>query len=214
MNKLMIILLSAAMLAGCSTQLPKQRSVACPSFGEDRETKESQRLIIYNASITLEVKNPDSTNNHLADIAMKYGGYVQTLGNKKSIIRVKTDKLNFALTDISEMGKVKSKSVSGDDVTDQYTDFQIRLVNANRARDRYLELLAKAENVEAALKVEKELERLNGEIDQLEGRMKRLKHLSDYSTITITINERVKPGILGYIGIALYKSVKWLIVRN
>lgn len=119
-----------------------------------------------------------------------------------------------AVTDITILGKTKSKTISGDDVTEQYTDFQIRLDNAYKARDRYLELLAKAENVEAALKVEKELERLNGEIDSLEGKLKRFKHLSAYSTITVYMEEKVKPGILGYIGIGLYQAVKWLIIRN
>jgi hypothetical protein len=88
------------------------------------------------------------------------------------------------------------------------------LDNASNARKRYLELLAKAETVEAALKVEKELERLNGEIDSLEGKINQLKHLSEYSTITVYLEEKVKPGILGYVGIGLYESVKWIFVRN
>ena len=90
---------------------------------------------------------------------------------------------------------------------------KIRLDNATKARETYLALLKKAENVESALKVEKELERLNGEIDILEGKMQKLSHLSQYSTITINIKSKPKPGILGYIGIGIYKSVRWLFVR-
>lgn len=180
----------------------------------DLENAAQPRIVIYNASLNLVVKTPDSTNVLLTEIAKKYEGYVQTLGSKKSVIRVKADNLHEALADISGLGKVKSKTVSGEDVTDQYTDYKIRLENAYNARKRYLELLEKAENVEAALKVEKELERLNGEIDSMEGRLKMLEHLASYSTITIYMEEKVKPGILGYIGIGIYKSIKWLIVRN
>jgi hypothetical protein len=77
-----------------------------------------------------------------------------------------------------------------------------------------LELLAKAENVEAALKVEKELERLNSTIDLLKGKMNRINHLAEFSTITINLKEKKKPGIIGYVGIGIYRSVKWLFVRN
>jgi hypothetical protein len=112
------------------------------------------------------------------------------------------------------LGKVQSQSVSGQDVTDQYRDYQIRLENAEKSRDRYLELLAKAENVEAALQVERELERLNETIDLLKGRMNRMDHLEAFSTITVQIKERKKPGVLGYVGLGVYHAFKWLFVRN
>ena len=44
-------------------------------------------------------------------------------------------------------------------------DLEIRLENAEKARNRYLELLDKAETVGEVLSVEKELERLNEKID-------------------------------------------------
>jgi hypothetical protein len=83
-----------------------------------------------------------------------------------------------------------------------------------KARERYLELLEKAENVQAALMVEKELERLNGEIDMLKGKINRLEHITEYSSITVYIKEKVKPGIIGYVFVGLYKGDKWLFVRN
>jgi cell division protein ZapA (FtsZ GTPase activity inhibitor) len=185
----------------------------------DREAKSAKdnisgRMVIYNAALSITVTLPDSTNARLTDIANKYDGYVVTIGNHKSTIRVKSNQLKLAVDDISKLGKITYKRISGEDVTDRYVDFQIRLENAKKARERYLELLEKAENVEAALKVEKELERLNGEIDSLEGRLKQLMHLSDYSTITISIEEKRKLGVLGYIGVGLYKGVRWLFVRN
>ncbi len=229
MEKIIFVVLLAVLLASCTASKINNSNASSPNQETIRqsenlllskektfeeESKEQERIVIYNSYITLEVKNPDSNNIRLAEIAKKYDGYVQTLGNRVSIIRVKSDKLYEAIDDIAETGKIKSKTISGDDVTEHYTDIQIRLENAHNARKRYLELLEKAENVEAALKVEKELERLNGEIDSFEGKLKRLKHLSDYSTITINMEEKVKPGILGYIGLGIYKSIKWLFVRN
>lgn len=176
--------------------------------------EEIQKKIIYSANIELVIKNPDTVNNHIKDIAKKYEGYVSKIGTSYTKIRVKSNHLQAAIKDISALGKVRSKSLSGEDVTDSYLDFQIRLENAEKARKRYLELLSKAENVEAALLVEKELERLNTTIDMLKGKMNRIDHLAAYSTITIDLEEKVKIGIVGYVFYGLYHGVKWLFVRN
>ncbi len=180
---------------------------------DSSETVE-ERVIIYNADLRLNVKQPDSMNVKLTGIAKKYEGYALTLGNTKAEIRVKADYLDKAINDISQLGKLKYKLVSGEDVTIEFMNYQIRLENAYQARDRYLELLARAEDVKSALEVEKELERLNGEIDLIEGNLNRLVHLAAYSTISIYFEEKVKPGILGYVFIGLYNGVKWFFVRN
>jgi hypothetical protein len=48
----------------------------------------------------------------------------------------------------------------------------------------------------------------------MKGQMNRIDHLSTYSTITVYLKEKKKPGVIGYIGIGVYKAVKWLFVRN
>jgi len=170
--------------------------------------------IIYTAYLTLTVKEIDTTNSSIESIAEKYKGYVSTLGSSKSIIRVESQFLKAAITDIEALGKIDYKNISGRDVTENYMDTKIRLENAEKARIRYLELLAKAEDVKAVLLVERELERLNGLIDTCKGRLNNMDHLSQYSTITINLKKKKKPGVLGYIGIGVYKSVKWLFVRG
>jgi len=178
------------------------------------EKSDVTKKVIYNSSIHLTVKTPDTTNVRIAEIAKKYNGYVQQSGTSSSVIRVEAKLLQEAMNDIALLGKVTKKNSSGQDVTDQYADFAIRLDNAEKARLRYLELLERAENVEAALKVEKELERLNETIELMKGKMNRIDHLTTYSTITVYLQEKKKPGVIGYVGIGLYKAVKWLFVRN
>ncbi len=185
---------------------------------DDSNNKEKKsddiKKVIYNSSIYLTVKIPDTANVRIAEIAKKYNGYVQQSGTTSCVIRVEAHQLNAAMNDISLLGKVTKKNSSGQDVTDQYADYAIRLDNAEKARLRYLELLERAENVEAALKVEKELERLNETIELMKGKMNRIDHLTSYSTITVYVTEKKKPGVIGYVGIGLFKAVKWLFVRN
>ncbi len=177
-----------------------------------REKKVSK--ILYSANLGLIVKDLDQTGDTLKKIAKEFNGYVSESGTYRTVIRVESQYLDQAIEAICSLGKVDRKRINGRDVTDQYLDYQIRLENAEKARVRYLELLNQAETVQAALLVEKELERLNETIDMLKGKMNRINHLDAYSTITISLKEHIKPGLLGYVGIGVYRSVKWLFVRN
>ncbi|HWY37183.1 MAG TPA: DUF4349 domain-containing protein, partial [Bacteroidia bacterium] len=219
--KVKLLSLLALLLAFTSCTTRHQRAAAYSShynvrYLDDNEekNKEDHRMMIYDASITVVTKNPDSAAVQVANLAKKYNGYVLSSGNTYTTIRVRSNLLKEALGEISGFGKVKSKTITGTDVTEEFTDYQIRLDNAEKARKRYLELLEKAANVGETLAVEKELERLNKEIDLLKGKMNRISHLVDYSTIHVYYPEKTKPGILGYVFIGLYKGVKWLFVRN
>lgn len=183
--------------------------------GQDLNRERSQdRKIIFSADLSLTVVHPDSANRQIEKVAKKFDGYINEIGSSKTIIRVKSDSLAAALDELSKIGKVTNKSLTGKDVTEAYLDLEIRLENAEKARDRYLELLQKAETVEEILQVEKELERLNEKIDLLKGQMNRINHLDEFSTITVYLKEKKKPGALGYLGLGLYHAVKWLFVRN
>lgn len=188
----------------------------------DAETKKessstaitTNRLIIYNANLDLKVKVLDSIPSKIKVIASNNQGYVSSVSNHRISLKVKAELLDQAIKEIAKLGKVSSKNVSSNDITDSYRDSEIRLENALKSRNRYLELLAKAENVEATLKVERELERLNTEIDLLKGRLKNYDNQITYSQIDVYLTQKVKPGIVGYVFVGLYESIKWLFVRG
>ena len=180
---------------------------------KSRQLQEA-RKILYSGSLYLLVKNADSTISQVKRIAKEKNGYVSASGSNSTTIYVPADRLNETMQVLKKMGSVQSYQIESEDVTEKYFDMGIRLDNAKKARTRYLELLARAENVEAALKVEKELERLNGEIDVLEGKIKFWDHRLDYSPITIRYTEKKKLGILGWAGYGMYQTVKWFFIRN
>lgn len=226
MNRSLLIISMALLLSSCADRYARKPhkslnyfSDTKPASGENKDLQsleQETKIVIYNASIDLivEESNIGKIKTTLDSLALKYGGYVLIAGNYKTTLRIKAASLQEAISDISTHGKIKNIIISGEDVTNAYYDFEMRLENAEKARQRYLELLAKAENVEAALKVEKELERLNGEIDAIKGQLKRLQHLAAYSTITINIEKKTKVGALGYVALGTYKAVKWLFVRS
>lgn len=197
-------------LSSCATE----RSTAYCGDIWDKESGAQGRMVQQSAALEMRVKEPDSTNARLLNIAKHYEGYVVMLGDRRSTIRVQSASLSKAVDEVADLGKVRSKSFKGEDVTEQYVDVELRLDNARKARDRYLDLLKQAENVQAALAVEKELERLNGEIELLEGKAHKLKHLTDMATISVELNKREKLGPLGYACVGAWKGVRWLFVRG
>ena len=57
-------------------------------------------------------------------------------------------------------------------------------------RDRLEKLLEQAKDVKEALAVEKELGRITTDIERMEGRLKRLRELISFSTITVQFKPR------------------------
>ncbi|MFN5984679.1 MAG: DUF4349 domain-containing protein [Fluviicola sp.] len=141
-------------------------------------------------------------------------GYVVETGSERIVIRVPNNNYQEALIAIRPLGKVTYENTQAQDVTEEFTDNELRLDNAEKSRNRYLEILKEAKTVEEILLVEKELERLNILIESLKGRQNRLNELTKYATITITVKQKKKLGPLGFVFKGLYKGIEWLFVRG
>lgn len=179
----------------------------------------TDRKIIMDAEVHLDITNTDSTVNEIINLALAYEGYVVSSSNTKTIIRINSDYFKTCLDKIKLLGEVTAQNITGQDVTEQHYDLNLRLENAMNARDRYSKMLAETSDLNEALRLERELERLNNTIDTIKGKLERLEHLDQYATMTIfhieqEVEEQLKPGVLSYVGIGIYKGVRWLFVRN
>lgn len=170
--------------------------------------------MIYTASIEVKVKEAATIPERIKAITAQYEGYIVRISERNATIKVPAARLNEAVEAMSALGKVKEKRIVAQDVTDAYNDAEIRLENLIQARKRYLELLEQAQTVEEILKVEKELERVNTEIETFKGRLQRMDNQVSYSEIYVQYDQKVKPGVLGYVFKGLYRGVRWLFVRG
>jgi len=170
------------------------------------------RKVIYDVHYSLESEQPDSIIERIKKLTGVYKGYMVNIAKNNIRIRIPASESESMVSEIEQLAVVVDKNLSGRDITEQYSDLEIRLDNIEKARQRYLQLLDKAENVTAALKVEKELERLQREYDILKGRQQRWAHLVEYITIDIYVAEGSQPGPLSYLFIGMYQAVKWLFV--
>jgi hypothetical protein len=112
-----------------------------------------------------------------------------------------------AMEDIGELGDVTYRNVQGTDVTEEFRDLKIRLGNAEAVRDRFLELLSQAKNINESLQVEHELERITEKIELMKGRLKYLSEAAMYSKITVhlAVKTKAKKPIP-----PLYAPFKWI----
>jgi hypothetical protein len=204
----------AAMYDANDLEEGRKVNTSAINSGSMSKTEFKSNMLVYTANLGIVVKDADTTVKSIAALATAQGGYVVNKSNSRITIRVESGKLDETIAQVTRMGKLDYKSVYTEDVSDRYSDTQIRLENAEKARARYLELLAKAENVQAALLVEKELERLNTEIDQLRGQMTKMEHDVRFSTITVNVTQKAKLGVLGYVFVGVWKGVSWLFVRG
>ncbi len=184
---------SAPASPGAPAALESSSSASGGSAQSDTASQTAQRMVIKTATVTLQVERVSDAEASIRARVDQLGGYVvsvQTNGSGDSqtstiTFRVPSDSFGSALSDVEGLARrVLSRSVGGDDVTAEFVDLDSRMRNLGATRDRLLALLAKADKVEDALQVNSALTDVQGQIEQIQGRMKYLKDSAAMATIT------------------------------
>jgi hypothetical protein len=155
------------------------------------------RMVIRTAQVSVEVEECDPVLDSLNAIAEAFDGFLaasqitQGYGGKRgsAAIRVPAENFSSALEAILALGEVESKSISGDDVTEEYYDLSARLNNARATEKRYLEILRSAHTVKDILEVEAQIDQIRERIERFEGRMRFLEDNVALSTISVDFHE-------------------------
>ncbi|NCC34175.1 MAG: DUF4349 domain-containing protein [Chloroflexia bacterium] len=155
-----------------------------------------ERLVIKNGSLSLQVEQVSEVEAQIRTLAEQQGGYIvsiSTSGSDENLsssitLRVPENRFDETLTAIEGLAlKIFSRSVSGDDVTEEFVDLESRLRTLEATQERLLELLTRAEDVEAALQVNYALRDIQSEIEQIMGRMKYLQQSAAMSTLFVDL---------------------------
>jgi hypothetical protein len=159
-------------------------------------------MIIRTAQLNLITKEFDKSRMNVEAILKRHRGYVgelkvdDTTGGGRSLtatLHVPADQLDATLTEIKTLGRVESESEGGQDVTSQYVDLQARLANATNTEQRLTDLLRnRTGKLSDVLEVERELDRVRGEIERMEAERKNMTNQVSYATLNATITEDYK----------------------
>lgn len=152
-------------------------------------------LLIYTAQIGMAVFQVNESLDKVEAIARELGGFLAKRDERSITIRVPVARFDEAVKRLDAVGDVLQRNVAVEDVTAEYVDLEIRLKNARAVRDRLEKLLEKAANVEESVLLEKELGRVAGEIERIEGRLKFLRDRAAFSTITVSFQPRPRESI-------------------
>jgi hypothetical protein len=177
----------------------------------------ANRMVIWNASLQVQVSNLSNAVTRATARVEAEGGYVEQNSDHgetsaRLTLRVPAKGFRATVAGLEGLGEVTYRSVRGDDVTEQYVDIEARLKNLRALRDRLKLLLDKAVDVKDVLAIETELTRVQSDLDSLEGRLQALKGRVDFATITLDLERKPILGPVGYVGKGLWWGLKKLFI--
>jgi hypothetical protein len=162
----------------------------------------SQRKIIRNANLTVEVISPTDSQRKIVSIAESHQGFVVTSESTQRTtedktkpeitvnltVRVPATQFNQVMEEIRALGiRVSQEKVTGQDVTEEFIDLEARIKNQKALEGQFIEIMKRAGKVEDALQVQRELAEVRTEIEKLEGRRRFLENQASLSTIHVTL---------------------------
>lgn len=171
-------------------------SLTAPS---DISSNPDDKKIIKNGNFDFKVDSVDKAMASISQIAKDNGGdifssniYQNAKDIKTGYATVKVPAANFEKT-YSDLKKVAtlviSESTSGADVTEQYTDLEAQLKNAQAEEQAYIRIMDQAQKVSDILEVQQQLSRVQGEIESIQGRIKFMDSQISMAAITVSLTE-------------------------
>ncbi|HWQ64993.1 MAG TPA: DUF4349 domain-containing protein [Methanospirillum sp.] len=159
---------------------------------------QSDQKIINTADISLQVSDVRKIADSIKEIVTTSEGVIQSssvsAGREDKYtgvvtVRVPSSKFDETLKEIQNLGKVTTSSVSAQDVTEEYVDLDAQKNALTNQLTQYNRILGQAVNVSEILEVQREIERIQVELDRITGKMKYLDNRVAFSTITVRLSE-------------------------
>lgn len=157
---------------------------------EKQAQQPAARMVHYNGYANLHVARPEEVVEEIVALSKTYKGNIERRSTQSITIRVPKESFSDVFNEIIKLGDVLNKSVTSEDVTEAFTSVELRLKTAQTTRDRLLALLEKAKDEEEKIKILRQLQRLNEQIDIIEAQMRTLKDLSNFSSISVDLTAK------------------------
>lgn len=132
-------------------------------------------------------------------VAARLGGFVVSSHTERLdedvprrgtlVVRVPGERYAPAMDALGRLGRIELESEQGEDVTQEFVDLESRRRHLEAVEGQLLELLEKAQTVQAALAVQAQLNQTQLELEQVRGRLRYLEDQTDLATITLELRE-------------------------
>lgn len=206
-----------AVAPGASSVAPEATTSSKSSGAPAAPTVDAQRMVIANASMDVQVKDLDKSVEQIRAVVASAGGTVaelaftrgsgatpaplQSSGSSATrqpstasmTLRIPAAKLAETEKRVGAMGDVLAQTAEESDVTQQHVDMAARIANLQAEEARLRTMLAAAKNVNEMLAVERELARVQGDIESMQAQLAYLERQAAQATLSLKL---VEPGAL------------------
>jgi hypothetical protein len=161
----------------------------------------AQRKIVYTADVRLIVTDMDKAVRDLRqlikddEVIVANSEMTEPSGSQRSAtwrLRVPVARFDDFMAEVVKLGVPQRNRTDSEDITDKYYDLAERLKNKKREEETlrtYLQDNKATSKLEDILKIEGELSRVRGEIEVMEGQLRRMANLSALATVTVSLEE-------------------------
>jgi hypothetical protein len=157
------------------------------------------RKIIYDAQLSLVVNDLSPLDNEIPNLVKQFGGFVADSSDNGNTgyqrtatwrVRIPMGGFDSFLSAAAKLGVTESRRITSQDVSEEFVDLEARITNEKRLEERIVKLLEDPDGkLKEVIEVERELARVRGSIEQMEGRLRYLTDRTDLTTVTITARE-------------------------
>lgn len=160
------------------------------------------RHVIRNGSIELTVSDAREIISEIEIITEETGGIISSSSvyeiredqyGANLTLRIPENNFSRVMNELEALGKARNIQTGSDDVTMQYIDLESRLNNQKAQEERLVEILEMAETVEDILEIERELNRVRGEIESMTAQLNHLEDQVSFATIHVNLREEAIP---------------------
>lgn len=161
-----------------------------------------QRRIIYRGDIELAIDSLETFEPQIQTLVKTANGYISDYsisgspGRARSArwqVRIPADSFDTFVAEVVKLGELEANRRTSQEVTAEFVDLEARIKNKRVEEERIIKLLEeRTGQLEDIIKIETELSRVRGEIEQMEGRLRLLTDQTTMSTVTIEVKERTK----------------------
>ena len=193
----------ALLIAGCGSH-----ALAPTALAPSQAPSTTDRMTIRTADQRVVVDSPMAAGRRVERVIHETGGYLEESsgskdGNVRIVGRVPAAQLDSIVEVVARLGVEKRRIMTGKDVTDQYSDLEARLRSNIALRDRIQQLLARATTIDEILNLERQIARLQADIDGLQSHLDRLKSQATLASLFVSLDRKRVLGPLAAVGSGL-----------
>lgn len=168
------------------------------SVSADLSVVDVSAKVIKTGSLNLHVDDVRAKSAEIKTYVEGLGGYVGESGvnkgdssyNASMTLRIPSDKFEETLVYLQELAMyVNSVSTNASDVTEFYNDLEAKIANRKALEQQYLDILKKAESVDAIVSITTALANVRSEIETFEIEKKSYDNQISYSMLNLYLEE-------------------------